>query len=181
MWLIRLFWNVTRQEIRQNIQDISPPLLSRPHHLDWPVTTAYSLDLTLISSCKYLLCLVNGLELLWGGCVVGCLWCMQVWSRLCSLCWWCDLSPPLPVRHRLMKQTVFTKHMQLHRLHAVRGKFIAPLSDDATRKGHRQLWDALGSFTERCNITLDMKDKVCLYFKSCEILKMQLAWVYLFI
>lgn len=68
MWLIMLFRDITRQEIRQNIiQHVSPPLLSRPHHLDWPVTTAYGLDLTLISSCKYLLCLCKWLRVVVGG------------------------------------------------------------------------------------------------------------------
>lgn len=87
------FLDITRQEIRHNIQHVSPPLLSILHHLDWPVTTAYGLDLTLISSCKYLLCLGKWLRVVVGG---MCLWSTQVWRSLCSLCWRFDLSPLLP-------------------------------------------------------------------------------------
>ncbi len=165
MWLIRLFWDITWQEIRQNIiQHVSPPLLSRPHYLEWPLTTAYGLDLTLISSCKYLLCLGKWLRVAVGG-MWGVSEVRRCWVVFASLWWWFDLSPPPPVSHRLMKQTVFTKHMQLHHLHAVRGKCIALLSDDAVRRGHRHL-RCLGKaalFTDRCNITFDIKNKICVY------------------
>ncbi len=107
---------------------------------------------------------VNGLELLWVGCGVS-LKYAGVESSSLSLWWWFDLSPPPPVSHRLMKQTVFTKHMQLHHLHAVRGKCIALLSDDAVRRGHRHLrcFGKAALFTEKCNILFDIKNKICVY------------------